>query len=219
MIGPLILGVLGVAVLLWLGNWQIMRMGEKNVILAEIAAVAGADPVGVPLLPDPIGDRFLAVQARGKFEGSEIHVLASNRDTGAGYRIISVFVTQGRRLLVDRGFIPIKAKNDPRPGGAEVTVVGNLHWPDELDKYIPEPDLSAAIWFAREVPAMAANLGTEPVLIVARQPTGDNVRPFPVNIESIPNDHLNYAITWFLLAAAWFGMTVYLLLRIKRQAN
>ena len=68
-------------------------------------------------------------------------------------------------------------------------------------------------------PAMAATLKAEPVLVVARSDTGDGIEPMPVGTEGIPNDHLQYAITWFSLAAVWLGMTVFLLWRIKRQAS
>jgi surfeit locus 1 family protein len=45
------------------------------------------------------------------------------------------------------------------------------------------------------------------------------VTPLPVDTSGIPNDHLNYAITWFSLAALWMGMTLYLLWRIRRKPN
>ncbi len=217
MIGPIIFGFLGIAILLWLGVWQVQRLGWKQEVLTEIESRIGADAVAVPALPTVVDHRFLSVLADGRLVGDEIHVLASNKDTGAGYRVIGVLQTDGRRILVDRGFIPIPAKNAVR-GAREIAIAGNLHWPDEVDKYTPEPDLDANIWFARDVPAMAVALNTEPVMIVANFDTGDGVSAFPVNTTSIPNNHLNYAITWFLLALAWFGMTVFLLLRIKCQS-
>jgi surfeit locus 1 family protein len=64
---------------------------------------------------------------------------------------------------------------------------------------------------------MAAALGTEPVLIVARTDTGDGITPLPVDTAGIPNNHLNYALTWFCLAAVWLGMTLLLLWRIRRR--
>jgi len=218
MVGPLLLGVIGIAVLLWLGAWQMQRMVWKQAVLAEIVTQIAADPVGIPQSPNPQDQRFLSVQVNGRFVGQEIHVLSSNKETGAGYRVISVLLTDGRRVMVDRGFIPPTAKNDVRPA-KDISLSGNLHWPDEVDGFTPEPDLGAEIWFARDVPALAVALDTEPVLIIAASETGDGVRAFPVDATSIPNNHLNYAITWFLLAAAWFGMTVHLLLRIKRQTN
>jgi surfeit locus 1 family protein len=98
-------------------------------------------------------------------------------------------------------------------------VVGTLHWPDETDSFTPPPDAARDIWFARDVPAMAAKLQTEPVLIVTREATGDGITPLPVGTQGIPNNHLNYAVTWFSLAAVWAGMTLLLLWRIRRRTD
>ncbi len=64
---------------------------------------------------------------------------------------------------------------------------------------------------------MAAKLGTEPLLIVASQPTGQGIAPVPVDTAGIPNDHWGYAIQWFLLATVWGVMTLYLLWRIRQR--
>ena len=101
----------------------------------------------------------------------------------------------------------------------EVTVTGNLHWPQEIDSFTPEPDLEANIWFARDLPAMAETLNSEPLLIVARTtslPDGP-VMPLPVDTAGIPNDHLQYAITWFSLALIWVAMTAVFALRGTRR--
>jgi len=45
------------------------------------------------------------------------------------------------------------------------------------------------------------------------------VSPLPVTSEGIPNDHLEYAMTWFLLAATWIVMTGFALWRMKRRTN
>ncbi|MFM7446577.1 MAG: SURF1 family cytochrome oxidase biogenesis protein, partial [Tabrizicola sp.] len=57
----------------------------------------------------------------------------------------------------------------------------------------------------------------EPTLIVASAPTGDGIAPMPVDTSGIPNNHWGYAIQWFLLAATWAGMTLFLLWRIRTR--
>jgi surfeit locus 1 family protein len=39
----------------------------------------------------------------------------------------------------------------------------------------------------------------------------------PVTTEGIPNDHLEYAMTWFLFAITWVVMTGFALWRIRRR--
>jgi len=215
MIVPIVIGVAGVAVLLSLGVWQMQRLSWKEGVLAEIEARIAAPPVALPETLEEARDRYLPVAADGQIGDENIRVLVSTREDGAGYRIISPFETAGRLILIDRGFIPAE---DHVPGGGPATVTGNLHWPDEVTGSTPENDLLRNIWFARDVPTMAAALGAEPVLIIAREiEPGYGPRPMPVGTEGIPNDHLEYAVTWFSLAAIWFVMTLYLLWRIRQK--
>lgn len=216
MILPILFGLLGVAILIWLGTWQLQRLEWKLAILADIDARITAAPVELPKTADPEQDRFLPVRAKGVLRPG-IEVLSSVKQVGAGHRVIDVLYMGDRRVLVDRGFLPIQTDPGPRPETV-VTVTGNLHWPDEVDKYTPAPEPEKGNWFARDIPAISGYLGTEPLLIIARDITPANpaIMPLPVDSSGIPNDHLQYAITWFSLAVVWLGMTALLLWRIRR---
>jgi len=200
--------VLGTGVLLSLGKWQMDRLAWKEAILQDIIIRISATPQSIPQTPDPEGDRYLSVLATGTIEHSDVRVLASRKHIGAGYRIISPFVTNGRRILLDRGFIKTDAPLTPPPE-SQVEVVGNLHWPEDADQYTPEPDIKNNIWFAREVSDLAQHFDTEPILIIASNitPATAHIAPLPVDTAGIPNDHLQYAITWFSLAAVWTIMS------------
>lgn len=214
----LLIGVLGTGILLWLGVWQMQRLAWKEGVLAEIDARIGAAPVALPTVADPEGDRYLPVRAEGEIVGEEVHVLVSTKLRGAGYRIIQALETDGRRVLLDRGYVDVDKKDAARQAGP-VVVTGNLHWPDEIDSFTPENDIAANTWFARDVPTLAAHLNTEPLLIIAREvsPVDPLLTPLPVDTSGIPNDHLGYAVTWFGLAAVWVGMTLLFLYRGRRK--
>ncbi len=214
-LGPLLIGILGTAVLIALGVWQVQRLAWKEGVLADIEARIAAEPVPLPAEPDPEADRYLPVAVSGEIGEDELHVLVSTRAEGAGFRVIAPLATEaGRRVMVDRGYVRNEAKEADRPTGA-ADIVGNLHWPDEVDGFTPEPDPDANIWFARDVPRMAEALGTEPVLVVVRQMSlsAPGLTPLPVDTAGIPNDHLEYAVTWFGLAAVWAAMSMFLVWR------
>lgn len=219
MILPLLFGLIGTAILLSLGFWQLQRLAWKEAIIADIDARILDAPVPLPDTASPEADRYLPVTMTGRTTEDEIRVLASRRIVGAGFRIVTAFETDaGRRILLDRGFLPEAQQNTPRPP-VEMTVTGNLHWPDETDGFTPDPDIARNMWFARDVDLMAQALNTEPLMVIARSTTEATtaVPPLPINTAGIPNDHLNYALTWFSLAAVWVGMTVFLLWRIRRR--
>lgn len=215
----LIFGLSGLIVLLSLGIWQIQRLNWKLAIIQQIDARVDADPVALPENPDAVRDKYLSVSVTGAMMAQEVHVLVSRKRVGAGYRIISLFVTDdGRQVMVDRGFTPTGKKLAPRTIG-EAQITGNLHWPDEIDAFTPKPELTSNIWFARNVPDMARALESEPVLIIARSRTDPAVTPLPVDSSAITNDHKQYAITWFLLALVWSAMTAYFLWRTRANAE
>lgn len=220
MILPLLFGLCGAAILVGLGIWQLQRLQWKSDVLAQIEARVGADPVDLPVQPEVTADKYLPVVATGTLTGAEAHVLTSQRDLGPGYRVLAAMTTdKGRQVLVDLGFVAEADLATPRPKGP-VTVTGNLHWPDEVDSFTPPHDARQDIWFARDVPAIATALHTEPFLLVARttDPAIAGIEPLPTGSAGIANDHLQYAITWFSLAFVWLGMTGLLLWRVRHRA-
>lgn len=216
MILPLLFGLVGAAILIGLGTWQVQRLQWKEGLIATAEAKIAMPAVALPAQPDPVADRYLSVTVQGRFLGPEAHVLTSIQGQGPGFLVIAAYQTDdGRRILVDRGFVPETAKTAPRPP-REVAVTGNLNWPDDVNSATPPPDEGRGIWFGRDVAAMASALGTEPLMLIARSDTGDGVQAQPVSA-TFRNDHLGYAITWFSLAVVWLGMTVSYLWRIRRR--
>jgi surfeit locus 1 family protein len=214
---PILMGIAGVAVLTSLGFWQLRRMEEKRVYLDQIEARIGNAPIALPALPEEGPHKFQAVVVDGRFTGEALEVLSGQKGGSPGVLVIEAFaLADGRRILVQRGFIEEEARGLPRPSH-EARVEGNLHWPQDTNSFTPPPDQKTGLWFARDVAAMAVALKTEPTLIVAREPTGDGIAPVPVDTSGIPNDHWGYAIQWFLLAVTWAGMTVFLLWRIRAR--
>lgn len=207
----------GLVLFLGLGTWQLQRLAWKQGIIAEIEAVIGGAPAALPDAPDPQAHGYLPVRLSGAFGPRELLVLVSSRDHGAGFRVIAPFATQtGRRIMVDRGFIRTEARALPR-GAGPAEIEGNLHWPDERTGSTPADDVSGNWWYARDVDKMAAELGTEPVLVIARSQSDPGILPMPVTTQAIRNNHLEYALTWFALAATWVVMTGFALWRIRRR--
>lgn len=213
-----ILSLAILALFIGLGTWQVQRLQWKQGVLARIEARIAADPVPLPGAPDPQSDKYLPVTVSGQFSGQTLRVLVSSRQAGAGYRLISALTTDADgAVLIDRGFVRVDQPLPPMPSGP-VTVEGNLHWPDDRNRATPENQVDDNTWFARDIDQMARHLGTRPILIIARntQPPETDLTPMPVTTQGIPNRHLEYAGTWFLLALTWSVMTAYLLWRKKR---
>ena len=218
-LSPLILGGGGLAVLIGLCAWQLSRLEWKEDILARVEARMAEAPAVIPAAPTEADHEYLPVVFAGQPTGEEAHVLVSGTSAGQGYRVLSAFETDsGRRILLDQGLLPYELK-DEAPRTARMEVLGNLLWPDENAEDANAPDLAGNIWYARDVPAIAAHLGTESVLVVlsATSEYDPRLTPLPVSTSGIKNDHLEYAITWALLALVWFSMTIYWIVRVMRK--
>ena len=214
----IILSLAVLALFIGLGTWQVQRLQWKEGVLAEIDARIAAGPVSLPERPDKARDTYLPVVVSGNFGEGTLRVLVSTKQAGAGYRLISPLATNQGAILIDRGFIRVADEMPPVPEGL-VQIEGNLHWPDDRRNSTPENDVAGNTWFARDLEQMADELGTLPTLVIIRQmtPPEPRVLPLPVTSEGIPNRHLEYAGTWFLLALTWSVMTLALLWRKKRR--
>ena len=220
LIAPLALGLLGCAVLAGFGVWQLQRLAWKEDLLARIEARIAADPVALPERPERTRDAALAVALQGEVAGPAMVVFDTWRGFGAGVRAIVPVATGDRRVLVDLGAAPWPPGTDPAAvagdapaPGTTLAVTGNLDWPEE-----GAGTAQGALWSARDVPAMAAAAGAEPVLVTARATTPATAfAPLAVGTEGIPNSHLGYAVQWFGLALVWAGMTGFYCWRITRR--
>jgi len=218
LLAPLFIGAIGAAILVWLGLWQVQRLEWKEGVIADIEARIAGAPIALPDAPTPAAHRYAPVDVRGQVGPDELFVLTSKKNVGAGYLVISPFTTaEGRRVLVDRGFIRSEARDTLRPA-PETRLRGNINWPDDRASSTPDNDVSGNIWFARDVADMARVLDTEPLLIIVAESAADlGTTPLPIDTSAIKNDHLEYAITWFSLAAIWLGMTGFWIVRIVRK--
>jgi len=212
MLGPIIVGLGGLSALLALGFWQLDRLDWKRGIIDEAERRLAMSPVSLPADLDPERDNYLPVFVQGRFTGDELYHLTSQKPQGPGFDVIASLETDdGRLILVERGYVP-QDRRDPAtraaPEGPQ-RIEGFLRWPDDLNRFTPDPDIAKRIWYSRNVPSLSEAAGTAPVMIV-QAPTGagDFPRGRAVAVR-IRNNHLQYALTWFGIAVIWLVMTVF----------
>jgi surfeit locus 1 family protein len=227
-VGLTVATAIAMAILIGLGVWQMQRLKWKEHLLARIAALqsAPAEPLE-PVLDAAAKGRdvgYTRVRAvcpgLGAAPFLELYAL---KDGQAGSRLISACEAPSARyrtVLVDRGFVPEDVAARPpvdRANQAPVEIVGVLRVPDRGGAFTPQ-HRPGGRWFARDVPAMARELGAPqpaPVFLMAETSSNPELKaltpaPLPGNI---PNRHLEYALTWFGLAAALAGVYAAVLLR------
>ena len=214
-LAPTLFTVPVLLVCIGLGVWQLQRLEWKGRLIAERAAAVAAAPVAPPrTLAEARSLEFHPVVAEGVFlHDKEIYLNAIGGKGGAGFDVLTPLrEDDGPIVFVNRGFVPT-ALRDPatRPAGqlaGTVRVSGLLRLP--LDQkpswFTPDNRPDRNDWFWIDLPAMAAaDRLAEVVLFYIDADATPNPGGWPkggVTPLALPNDHLQYAITWFSLAAA-----------------
>ena len=142
---------------------------------------------------------------------------------GAGYWVFApAQLADGSIVVVDRGFVPFD-KKEAASGGvpqAVIDIVGVMRWPEKPGLFTPAAEPQNDVWYARDLQAMAQskNWGTvAPFYIDQESPVPAGGLPLPGKVVvSLPDNHLQYAITWFGLALGLAGVYTLWLARLIR---
>lgn len=185
-------------VLLALGVWQLERMEWKRALIAERVAALSTPPA-----PLPPGDAFgpdwdfRRVSVRGRFLHDKAQPFGPRLDRPQS--LTPLQRRDGGVLLVNRG-----AATD-RPDG-ELTVEGVLRIPRPPGAFAPEHGPDARLWLWYDLAGLERRLGLALAPAVLET-------EIPARVD-LPDNHLQYALTWFALAAALAA--IYLLSQTRR---
>lgn len=224
---PALLTVLGTLVLCGLGIWQLERMQEKHAYIARLEAQAAGAPAPMPPSADwakldPAKLDLTHVVARGSYIDDHVAGVRTTIAAGPpGTRQLSGFgrwIFQGFRLedggviLINRGFVPESKIGQIQPASGPDTVTGFLRAPETRNAFTPEDLPAIREFYTRDPAAIAASLKLPPApFYLEAEREGDGLTP-PAGvdvrelIDRIPDNHLQYALTWFGLAATLLGV-------------
>lgn len=182
---PTVIVLLAAALMVRLGIWQLHRLHEKESLLAHYAANQVKPPLPLVAL-FPVGDDALYRQTSANCLGVVSWKAEAGRaaDGNPGWRHIAACRTgaEGPGVLVDMG-ISADAAAPAWKGGP---VRGRLTWASSSQ------------------PLIARLFATPPAptpLIVSDTPAAGLRPTAQPNPADIPNNHLSYAVQWFLFAA------------------
>jgi surfeit locus 1 family protein len=214
------------AILIGLGVWQLERKVWKENLIAAMTQRLDATPRPLPppeqwqaMRQDT--DEFRRVAFSAAFNPAQEALVftpgaALRSDVhGPGYFIFApARLTDGSVVVVNRGFIPqdrkdVAARAAGVPNGA-VDIVGVLRWPEQPNMFTPHADEKGNVWFARDTAAMSeqGHWGrTAPFYVEQESPVPPGGWPKPGKlVVRLPDNHLQYALTWFGIAAALLGV-------------
>jgi surfeit locus 1 family protein len=217
---------IALAILIGLGVWQLERKDWKEALIAPLEQRLAATAVALPP-PAQWGtleagrDEFLRVAFPAEFQNDKealVYTTGSSMrsDTsGPGYWVFTpARLGDGHVVMVNRGFVPegrqdAAARRDGMVSG-RIDIIGVLRWPEPPGLFTPAGDPVRNIWFARDSAAMAAAKNVAdaaPFYVEMESPVPPGGLPHPGRVlPSLPNNHLQYALTWLGLAAVLVGV-------------
>ena len=221
-----VLTAAGVAVLCWLGFWQLERLEWKQDLQASLEAAYAHDAAQTPLSRIDLDGN--ADFRRGYLTGTYRHDKAIRlqsqiRNGAPGYHILTPFALAGDAdavVLVNRGWIPVERDMPPgavvaKPEGA-VTITGMLRKPPVYNMFVPENRPGKDRWHRIDLAQIAQVKGEKPfvpqVFYVETEEGRTDARypaAAPAKV-TLPDNHAWYAFFWFTMAAV---LTVIYLLR------
>jgi cytochrome oxidase assembly protein ShyY1 len=209
-----------------LGIWQLQRRVEKHALIAALTERLAVAPV--PLPPpaqwsalDPIHDEFRRVSFSATYQsrldamvytsGSAIRTDISGPGAWA---FMPARLPDGDSVAVNTGFVPNTMQDRGLQDRAltqlithqPVVLTGYIRFPEAAGMLTPAEDHDKRLWFTRDHLAMAQALGWDKVApfyidLDAPVPASGIPKPGPLDVH-LQDDHMQYAITWFALAAA-----------------
>jgi surfeit locus 1 family protein len=208
---PLFLGCVA------LGVWQLERLQWKLGLIAQVNRNLSAPPIPVEraLAMGVNAAQYRRVELSGRFDnGKEAYVFGTDASGAPAYHVIVPFtLNEGRKLLVDRGIVPEGLRDPGRRAAGELEgeqhIVGVWRIPDPPNFFTPAPNSAERIWYARDVKGIANADYIRPAApTIVEADATPNPGGWPKGGQTVVhfrNDHLQYAITWFGLAAVALG--------------
>jgi surfeit locus 1 family protein len=223
---PTVFVVPAVLVMLGLCAWQVQRLHWKQALIDRLHTRMAAAPIDAAAVgADPDAAEYRKVRLVGTFlHDKELHLLARSLNGNVGLHVVTPLrLDTGEVVLFNRGWVPerLKAPASRLQGqiGGVVTVQGVVRLTEANVKgwFVPENLPDRNVWLTVDVAAMRRAVGAPdaPALKADQWWVAADATPnpggFPIGGQTridVPNDHLQYAITWFLLALTLVGVYV-----------
>jgi len=182
---PTIIVIIAVGIMMGLGVWQLQRKAEKEALLARYNAADGLPAVTWPVVPDP--------KALPLFR----------RSTLMCGKVLKIESVSGSNRAGDAGFAHVASCQTGDAEGVNAKVA--IGWSER-----PQ----SPSWSGGLVRGIIAPDGVQLIKLVSTDPAEGLQQLALPSPAQIPNNHLLYAIQWFIFAAA--ASIIYILAVRKR---
>ena len=233
LLAPSLAALIALAILIGLGTWQLERKAWKEGLIDTLTRRVSAEPIDLPTPAqwprlEAADAEFRRVRVRGEFlNDREALVYTSGSafrsdSSKPGRWVFTPMQVGDGVVMVNRGYVPEGRQDAKTRAEGQVAITGALRWPEQRGMLTPRDDPARNLWFARDPAAIAAGKGLSsvaPFYIEQEAPVPPGSLPHPSALTvNLRNDHLQYALTWFGLAAVLVAVFAFWV-RSRRRAD
>ena len=213
-----------ISLLITLGFWQLQRLEWKNTLLSKIEDNYNNITIDFPFLESSSQFEYMKSNIDGNYLSEKLMFFyRSNLNGDSGFNVVIPFkTTEGIIVYVDNGWIPFKNKEnldiDFINKSKVYSLSGALIFKKDRKYFTPENDYNENIWYLLNTDEMDSVLDLSSSNYILKLIDQNYFEEFLIefNPTNIKNNHLQYAVTWFLMA---LFISIFYIYLIKQQVK
>lgn len=210
------------AMLIGLGTWQVQRLSWKESLIRDIEVRTNSKPLPfADWLAGKADEDYWPVTVAGTYRhDGERHFFATHKGQSGYYVFTPLETAPSTFVFINRGFVPFDRKDaatrleGQTSGAVEIEGLARAVVPQKPSWLLPDNDPEKNLFYWKDIAAMAASAGLPKGAKVERGFVDAAASATPasglpeggVTIVELPNNHLQYAVTWYGLAATLAGI-------------
>lgn len=223
LIKALIFSLLAMIILLSLGTWQLERLRWKSHIISNINKQISLSPreINASVINDIKNYNYRRIKLEGTYiYNKNITIYSKVLNGKVGRHLIIPFKTKFGYILINKGFIPKDYNIDVAfaENAKNISINGIVKFQQKINYFTPKNNLITNEWYYINLDEISKFLNI-PLLGFYLIEEDNPKERYPVGSQynlKVPNDHLQYAITWFSLAIA---LSIFMHLLWRKNVN
>jgi surfeit locus 1 family protein len=212
-LGPTAATLLGLVALIALGTWQLERLAWKRDLIATRHAQLAAPTAALPSIADDWRAwDFQPVKLQGEFRHDLEQLFGVTAIDGqVGHHVLTPLIrSDGAAVLIDRGWVPADQAHPATrragqiDGPVQIAGIARYRSEDRPGWFTPDNRPEQSLWYWYDLPALARALGLQLLPVVVEADATPNPGGLLIGGRTrteLADNHLQYAITWYGLAA------------------
>ena len=221
---PLVAFVCAFSILIGLSLWQVKRLKWKTQLINERVESFELDAINFEDFKNPENNEFRKVLVKGELLNEfEMYMPALSKRGNNGFHILVPIKTEGNKYIVyDSGWVPLKKKKkEDRINNISLglkTFEAVIRTSGRKGYFQPDNDLETNTWFFVDPNQMSNFIGMNLEKNYYLEAFNNGPNGFPLGNQTriyLRNNHLQYALTWLMIALGLVGVCFFATLRKK----